>query len=165
MPMVHKGIGNSPLERWELVIRSITQAINIWSLPGAQLKSINVMTSSSRSVIGSKDSKGGWGSMRQRAIGASVAAWQRTTEVSGCEGVRRAGKFHAGFMKSSAQVLGWKQVSWALRESVKVRARLLDAVVHPLHELSLVRLREEQSTREVSKSIFELKKYSEVGTD
>ena len=34
----------------------------------------------------------------------------------------------------------------------------MDAVVRPLHEPSLVRLREERSTREVSKSIFELKK-------
>ena len=33
----------------------------------------------------------------------------------------------------------------------------MDAVVHPLHGPSLVRLREERSTREVSKSIFELK--------
>ena len=38
--------------------------------------------------------------------------------------------------------------------------------MHPLHELSqVVRLQEEQSTREVSYLIFELKKYSEVGTD
>ena len=33
----------------------------------------------------------------------------------------------------------------------------MDAVVCPLHEPSLVRLREERSTWEVSKSIFELK--------
>ena len=33
----------------------------------------------------------------------------------------------------------------------------MDAVVRPLHELSLVRLREGRSTREVSKSIFELR--------
>ena len=33
----------------------------------------------------------------------------------------------------------------------------MDAVVHPLHEPSLVRLREGRSTREVSKSIFELR--------
>ena len=34
----------------------------------------------------------------------------------------------------------------------------MNAVVHPLHELSLVRLREEQSMWEVSKLIFELRK-------
>ena len=33
----------------------------------------------------------------------------------------------------------------------------MDAVVHPLHELSLVRLREGWSMQEVSKSIFELR--------
>ena len=33
----------------------------------------------------------------------------------------------------------------------------MDAVVHPLHEPSLVRLREGRSTREVSKLIFELR--------
>ena len=33
----------------------------------------------------------------------------------------------------------------------------MDAFVHPLHELSLVRLQEEWSMREVSKSIFELR--------
>ena len=34
----------------------------------------------------------------------------------------------------------------------------MNAVVHPLHEPSLVRLREGRSMREVSKSIFELRK-------
>ena len=33
----------------------------------------------------------------------------------------------------------------------------MDAVMHPLHEPSLVRLRKGRSTREVSKSIFKLR--------
>ena len=49
--------------------------------------------------------------MRQRAIGAVVAVWRRATEASGRESVRPAGKFHTGFAKSSAQVLGQKRVS------------------------------------------------------
>ena len=49
--------------------------------------------------------------MRQRATGAVVAAQQRATEASGRKSVRRAGKFHAGFVKSSALVLGRKRAS------------------------------------------------------
>ena len=56
-----------------------------------------VMTGSSRSVIGLK--------------GAVVAVRRRATEASGRESVRRVGKFHAGFAKSSALVLGRKRVS------------------------------------------------------
>ena len=95
--------------------------------------------------------------MRQRAAGAKVAARRRAAEASGRESVRRAGKFHARFAKSSVQVLGRKRASYASCESAKVGTRLLDAVMHPLHEPSLVRLREGRSTREVSKSIFELR--------
>ena len=47
----------------------------------------------------------------QRAIGAVVAAWRRAAEASGHESVRHAGKFHARFAKSSAQVLGRKRAS------------------------------------------------------
>ena len=52
---------------------------------------------------------------------------------------------------------------WVGSEQVKLRAKALkseqglDAVVRPLHEPSLVRLREGRSTREVSYSIFELR--------
>ena len=52
---------------------------------------------------------------------------------------------------------------WVRGERVKLRAKALkseqglDAVVRPLHEPSLVRLREGWSTREVSYSIFELR--------
>ena len=49
--------------------------------------------------------------MRQQATGAVVAAWQCTAEASGCESVQHAGRFHAGFTKSSAQVLGQKRAS------------------------------------------------------
>ena len=60
----------------------------------------------------------------QRATGAKVAAWRRAAEASGRESVRRAGKFHARFAKSSAQVLDRKRASYASRESAKVGARL-----------------------------------------
>ena len=60
----------------------------------------------------------------QRATGAKVAARLRAAEASGRESVRHAGKFHAGFAKSSAQVLGWKRASYTSRESAKVGARL-----------------------------------------
>ena len=63
------------------------------------------MTGSSRSVIGSK---GGQGSKWQQAAGARVAVRRRATEASGRESVRHAGKSHARFVKSSAQVLGRK---------------------------------------------------------
>ena len=66
------------------------------------------MTGSSWSVI---DSKEGLGSKMQRAIGAVVAVQRRAAEVSGRESVRRTGKFHARFAKSSAQVLGWRRAS------------------------------------------------------
>ena len=49
--------------------------------------------------------------MRQQAAGTVVAAWQHAAEASGCESVQCVGKFHAGFVKSSAQVLGQKQAS------------------------------------------------------
>ena len=65
----------------------------------------SVMTGSSRSVIGSKR---GWGSKVQQATETVVAARRRAAEASGHKSVRRAGKFHARFAKSSAQVLGRK---------------------------------------------------------
>ena len=37
-----------------------------------------------------------------------MAAWRRAAEVSGRESVQCTGKFHAGFAKSSALVLGRK---------------------------------------------------------
>ena len=101
--------------------------------------------------------KGGWGAEVQQAIGAIMAVQWHVAEASERESVRCTGKFHTRFAKSSAQVLGWKRASWALCESAKVRSRLLDAIVRPLHEPSLVRFWEGWSTWEVSKSIFELK--------
>ena len=71
-------------------------------------KNRSVITRSSRSVIGSK---GGQGSKWQQAAGAKVAARRRAAEASGRKSVRRAGKFHARFAKSSAQVLGRKRAS------------------------------------------------------
>ena len=47
----------------------------------------------------------------QQAIGAAVAVRRRVAEASGHESVRHVGKFHAGFAKSSAQVLGQKRAS------------------------------------------------------
>ena len=47
----------------------------------------------------------------QQAIGAVVAAQRRTAEASGRKSVRRTGKFHARFAKSSAQDLGQKCAS------------------------------------------------------
>ena len=47
----------------------------------------------------------------QQATGAKVAAQRRAAEASGRESVRRAGRFHARFAKSSAQVLGRKRAS------------------------------------------------------
>ena len=93
----------------------------------------------------------------QRAAGAKVAARRRTAEASGHESVRRAGKFHARFAKSSAQVFGSEASELSFARKRCSRSKALDAVVHPLHEPSLVRLREGRSTREVSKLIFELK--------
>ena len=54
MPVVHKWIGNSPSERRELMFQSVIQVMDIWSLPGAQLKSINSFTlvTSFRLIIG-----------------------------------------------------------------------------------------------------------------
>ena len=52
---------------------------------------------------------------------------------------------------------------WVRSERVKLRVKALkseqglDVVMRPLHELSLVRLREGRSMQEVSYSIFELK--------
>ena len=57
--------------------------------------------------------------------------------------------FSTGF-GSEASELGFARKCWS-------RSKALDAVVRPLHELSLVRLREGRSTREVSYSIFELR--------
>ena len=56
--------------------------------------------------------------MWQRAAGAKVAARRHATEASGHKSVRHAGKFHAGFTKSSAQV-------WVRSERVKLRAKAL----------------------------------------
>ena len=47
----------------------------------------------------------------QRAAGAKVAVRKHAAEASGRESVQRAGKFHAGFAKFSAQVLGRKRAS------------------------------------------------------
>ena len=58
--------------------------------------------------------------------------------------------FSAGF-GSEASKLSFARKHWS-------QSKALDAVMHPLHEPSLVRLREERSMWEVSKSIFELKK-------
>ena len=57
--------------------------------------------------------------------------------------------FSAGFGSEASEL------SFARKR--QSRSKVLDAVVHPLHEPNLVRLREERSTWEVSKSIFELK--------
>ena len=57
--------------------------------------------------------------------------------------------FSAGFGSEASEL------SFARKR--QSRSKALDAVVHPLHEPSLVRLQEERSTREVSYSIFELR--------
>ena len=65
---------------------------------------------------------------------------------------RRVHKVFSTGFGSEASELSFARKCWS-------RSKALDVVVRPLHEPSLVRLREERSTREVSKSsIFKLKK-------
>ena len=112
------------------------------------------MTGSSQSVMGSKGLRVEGAASHRGCRGCAVTRhrgeWTRECPTRGkvlCE-VREV--FSTGF-GSEASELGFARKCWS-------RSKALDVVVRPLHEPSLVRLREGRSMREVSKSIFELTK-------
>ena len=75
--------------------------------------------------------------------------WTRECPTRGKVACRVREVFSAS-LGSEASELSFARKRWS-------QSKALDAVVHPLHELSLVRLRGGQSTQEVSKSIFKLR--------
>ena len=75
--------------------------------------------------------------------------WTRECPTRGKVPRRVREVFSAG-LGSEVSELSFARKRWS-------RSKALDAVVHPLHEPSLVRLREGRSTREVSYSMFELR--------
>ena len=111
------------------------------------------MTGSSRSVKGSKGLRVKSAASHRGCCGcaATRCRGEWTRECPTCGKVAREVRevFSTGF-GSEASELGFARKCWS-------RSKALDAVVRPLHELSLVRLQEERSMREVSKSIFELR--------
>ena len=111
------------------------------------------MTGSSQSVMGSKGLRVEGAASHRGCRGCAAmrhrGKWTRECPTRGKVARRVRESFSAGF-ESEASKLSFARKRWS-------RSKALDAVVRPLHEPSLVRLQEGWSTREVSKSIFELR--------